>query len=239
MRKTVSFFSRSLTSSSSNSSCFSAVLIVDVGREEVREVGRLVHVHCRDEQLVRQVRCEAHYLAEQVERVSGKRLELDRVLDLVDKALDAGLQVGLRLRVVLDTEPCHTLDQQLHLPVGKLEHARYRHRRADVVEVTGLGLLLAVPERDHADDPVADKRLVYQLDQVVLGNQQRCDDVGEDDCIGQRHDRKLLGDLHLVNRGLGFLVLPAYALRLQHRLYHGCLLVRLYFLAHFKRTLLS
>jgi len=164
--------------------------------DEVGDLARVLDVHHDDLQLVGQVGDHRDELGKLVHHVRLHRLEILRRLVDVGEVAHLRDEVGIVLGVVQHLDPAQTLDEDADAAVGILQHLEDAAGGAARVEpVAAGGLVLGVLLRDEAEHPVADERLLDQLERGAARDQQRCDRGGKDDDAAQREDRQLGGNL--------------------------------------------
>ena len=173
--------------------------------DHVRELGRVVEVRHRHEQLLGQVGELLDYAREGALNVAVKSLELGRGAHDVRRLLDAGHEVRLGGRELLDGDPLSAVDEDAQGAVRDLEHPGHHARHPDPVQVVGPRLLdLPVLRGDHHQHPVAGESVVDERDRTLLADCQRGQRLRKGDRLAQRQHGQVVGQarLHLGGDGL-------------------------------------
>ena len=126
---------RSFTSRISRIFCFSSIVRVDHGGDDVGQDAGIGDRLGHRPELLGEEGGELDDPLEEADEVRHQRLDLD-VLDLpVLQVFHAGPEVGLPLHQFDDAEPADPLEEELGLVVGGLGHPEDHDARADAVKI--------------------------------------------------------------------------------------------------------
>src|SRR5581483_10275247 len=137
---------------------------VQVRRDQIRHLARILDVHDDDLQLVRQVRDHRDEFGELVHHVRLDRVEvLGRRVDVLEVP-HVRPEVRLALRVLDHLDALQSLDEDAHGLVGILEHLEDTPRRAARVESLGpRGLLLGILLRREPEHAITGEAVLHEL----------------------------------------------------------------------------
>ena len=162
--------------------------------DRVRQAPGAVDPGKRREDLGGNLLVQLHVLVELREQRATHRFDLGGVGFVSDDGLDLGLEVGLLGEHAHDPGALHSLDQDFHGAVGKLEHLQDRRDRAHGVEILGRRLVLGRRFLRHENDVLAFLHGGFQrLDGLGAAHEERDDHVREYHHVAQRQQREHAG----------------------------------------------
>ncbi len=139
--------------------------------DEIHHLQRILEVHDRHCQLIRQVLHEAHEPLEQLHGGALERLDLDILRRRLRREMYVCRQKGLLGGIVVDNNALEALDDHLDGAVGNAQQPRDPRDGADAETVVGASVFdLAVFLGDEAHQPGAAHHLVYQPDRAFLSD---------------------------------------------------------------------
>jgi hypothetical protein len=168
---------------------------VQIRRDQVGDLARVLDVHHHELQLVGQIRDHRHELRELVHEVRLDGVEVLRGLVLVHQRPRAADEEGIVLEVVLDLDAAQSLDEDAHALIGVLEHLEQAAGRAPRVQAFGARLLVVRGLLRHQPEhAVSGEAVLDELQRRAARDRQRHDGRREDDHAAQRKNRQALGD---------------------------------------------
>ncbi len=164
---------------------------VEIDRDQVREVPRVLGVERRNLDLLGQRWRKLDNLLELALRVAHHRRQLHGIFLLVPHQLELGAQIRLGCGVFLQPDPPKPLHQHAHRVVRKLEHLEHARRAADLVHLVRQRILrFRVALQHQAQQTVPAHHVVNELDALRGLHQQRRHHSWENHNIRQPQDRQ-------------------------------------------------
>ena len=155
--------------------------------DQVRELGRIVEVGHRHQQLLGQIGQLLDDAREGALHVAMERLQLRGGTDDVGGFLEARDEVRLRGDELLEVHPLRAVHEDAQRSVGHLEHARHHAGDSHAIQVVRAGLLgLGVLGGDHHQHAAAGQHVVDQRHGALLPDGQRRECLRERDGLAQR-----------------------------------------------------
>ena len=163
---------------------------VQVHRDQVREVPRVLGVEGRNLDLLRERRRQLDDLLELALGIAHHRRQLDRILFQVLPQLELCAQVRLGNGVLLQLNPPQPLHQNPHGVVRELEHLQHAGGAADFVHLVRQGILrLGIALQHYPQQAVTAHHIVDELDALRRFHQQWGHHSWEDNDVRQAKDR--------------------------------------------------
>ena len=160
-----------------------------VGGDRVGELGRLLDLVDRDDDLGRHLLVQLHVVLELRDHGARGRLQLGCVGRRLFHVDGVGFEELALAGVAHDLHAPAAFDQHLHGVVGQLQQLQHGAERADGVDVLGPGIVLAgVLLGDQQDLLVVLHDLFERLDALLAADEQRHDHAGKHDNVAQRKD---------------------------------------------------